>query len=223
MAEIKTLIVEDEPLMAENMKRTLEDISNSSEHHFKIITSLNVDNALYEVQRGIRTTPIELVLIDIGIQPSSDKSILSGEDFGLEVRKYFPQAKVIAFTTQRSNYRLNNVLKTLNPEGLVIKHDINQNRLREAIECVLVDPPFYSKGILKLMRKHISIDFTLDKIDRQMLYQLSRGAKLKHLTEILPLSKSAIELRKRHLKELFGVEDGDDRNLVLRAEELGFI
>jgi DNA-binding NarL/FixJ family response regulator len=222
--KINTLIIEDEPLMIEPMKLALNQLSESNGLlDFDVLTSLDCDTAVHEIERAVKCRPLDLVLLDINLKPSSNGKYLSGEDIGMEIRKYFPNAKIIVLTSHNNNYRLNNILKTLNPDGFLIKSDVDFAKLLDALKTVIDDTPYYSKAILKLMRRHIINDFTLDSIDRQLLYQLSKGAKMKHLSDIIPLSKSAIELRKRNLKDVFGVEEGDDMNLLIRAEECGFI
>lgn len=222
--KIKTLIVEDEPLMIQPMKLALNQLSESNGLlDFEILTSLDCDTAVNEIERAVKSEPFDLVLLDINLKPSANGKYLSGEDIGVEIRRFFPNAKIIVLTSHNNNYRLNNILKTLNPDGFLIKSDVDFVKLLDALKTVIEDTPYYSRAILKLMRRHIINDFTLDRIDRQLLYQLSKGAKMKHLSDVIPLSKSAIELRKRNLKEVFGVEEGDDRNLLIRAEECGFI
>ena len=163
------------------------------------------------------------MLLDINLRASTDKKFLSGEDLGIEIKKFFPDVKIVVLTSHNNNYRLNNILKSLDPLGFLIKTETDFAILIEALDSVLGDSPYYSKAILQLMRRHITNDFALDKIDRQLLYQLSKGLKMKDLSNIIPLSQSAIELRKRNLKELFEMEEGNDRNLLLKAEERGFI
>ena len=77
--------------------------------------------------------------------------------------------------------------------------------------------------MIKLLRKQISSDYLLDKIDRQLLHELSIGTKMKDLPDVLPMSIAGIERRKRQLKEMFNVEDCEDRELILKAKEMGFI
>lgn len=221
---INVLIAEDEPLIINILTTALNQISESNGlFDFKIKSVKNCDGALDEIQKAVKSTPFDLVLLDINIPASSNRELLCGEDLGIELKKYFPNIKIIVITSHNNNYRLNSILKSLNPDGFLIKSDIDFQKLIESIKSVLSDTPYYSHAILQLMRRHIVNDFTLDKIDRELLYQLSKGAKMKHLTEVIPLSKSAIELRKRNLKELFEVEEGNDRNLLLKAEERGFI
>jgi len=221
---INVLIIEDEPLIIEAWKNAFNYLSNEHPNpSFKIKSAKNCDNALDEIRKGIISTPFDLVLLDINIPPSSDKTLLCGEDIGLIIKEAFPQIKIMVFTSLNNNYRLNSILKSLNPDGFIIKCEICFQSLLEALKSVLDDEPYYSKTVLQLMRRHFISDFSLDKIDRQLLYHISKGSKMKHLTETILLSKSALELRKRNIKELFELENGDDRDLILKAESLGYI
>ena len=57
----------------------------------------------------------------------------------------------------------------------------------------------------------------------QILYEISNGAKMKELQNLIALTKSAIDKRRRNLKVKFNVADGSDRDLILAAKEKGFI
>ncbi|WP_299101962.1 DNA-binding response regulator [uncultured Winogradskyella sp.] len=221
---INILIIEDEPLTITMFIAAFNYISeNNGQFDFRIKSVNNSDSALIEINKAINKTPFDLVLLDINIPASKDKKILCGEDLGIELINTFPKVKIMVITSHNNNYRLNSILKAINPDGFLIKSEIDFSILIEAFKSVLIEIPYYSKAVIKLMRRHVINDFTLDKIDRQLLYQLSKGAKMKHLFDIIPLSKSAIELRKRNLKELFNVENGDDMHLLIKAEQLGFI
>jgi hypothetical protein len=74
-----------------------------------------------------------------------------------------------------------------------------------------------------LFRKQSSSDYKLDKIDRQLLYEMSIGTKMKDLPSIIPMSMTGLEKRKKQLKVLFEVKENDDRELILKAKEKGFI
>ena len=221
---IHVLIVEDEPLIIDILTNALHAISDSNGlYDFKIRSATNSDLALKEVDRAIKSTPFDLILLDISIPPSTDKRILSGEDLGVEIKSLFPKVKVVVFTSHNNNYRLNSILKSLDPDGFLIKSDITYVKLLEAINSVLQDPPYYSKVIQQLMRRHISHDFVLDKIDRQLLYHLNKGGKTKEIADLVNMSISAIEHRKSNLKTTFDVNGGSDRDLILKAELAGFL
>ena len=52
---------------------------------------------------------------------------------------------------------------------------------------------------------------------------MSIGTKMKDLPKIIPMSMAGLEKRKKHLKEIFEILNNDDRELILKAKEKGFI
>jgi len=82
---------------------------------------------------------------------------------------------------------------------------------------------FYTETIRKLIRKTNSRNLHLDAIDIKILYEISNGAKMKELLELIPLGKSAIEKRRRMIKENFADRNMSDRTMILKAKEKGFI
>lgn len=221
---INVLIVEDEPIIIGLLKNIFQQLSEShSNLIFNLHTTSNCNSAMDRIEKAIIGKPFDLALLDINIPPSKQKNILSGEDLGLELRKYFPRIKIIIYTSNNDNYRLNNILKSVNPDGFLIKSDIDYKGLIKAIDRVLTNPPYYSTSILGLIRQHISNDFLLDTTDRILLYEISKGTKNKDLPNFVNLSKSGIERRKRHLKEVFNIEGKGDKSLIQIAKEKGYV
>ena len=66
-------------------------------------------------------------------------------------------------------------------------------------------------------------ELLLDKIDREIIYELSIGTKTKDLPTILPLTIAGIEKRKRNLKTIFNVSKLADKYLIIKARERGFL
>ena len=104
-----------------------------------------------------------------------------------------------------------------------VVNDVAPKELILAIDHVINDPPYYSKTVMKLLRKQVSSDMLLDLTDRKILYELSIGTKMRDMSDIVCLSIPGIQKRKRHLKQIFGIESPDDKELVLIAREKGFI
>lgn len=218
------LIVDDHPLIIDAYINAFSLVSlEHRDYEFIIDTANDSDTAYFKIKKAIKDQGIDLVMLDIKLPPSKDGKILSGEDLGIRIKKMIKNVKIIISTTYNENYRIKNILKNVNPDGFLIKNDVSIKEIVQAIIGVIENPPYYSKSVLKLLRKNILNDFLLDKVDRQLLYELSIGTKMKDLPIVLPLSIAGIERRKRHLKEVFGVVEKDNKYLLQKAKEKGFI
>jgi len=220
MQEYTVLIIDDHPLIAEVYESALLNVSERNDYAFNICMVNSCDAAIAAIMEA---SEIDLVFLDINLPKSEDEEFLSGEDVGIAIRKQLPNTKIIVSTTYNDNYRVHNILKSINPEAFLIKNDVNRKALISAIESVFDGAPHYSKTVLKLLKTHMDNDFFVDKIDRQILYELSIGTKMIALPTVVPLSKGGIESRKRKLKEIFNVENEDDKDLVQLAKDKGFI
>jgi len=219
------LIIDDHPLITEAYKSAIDYVSKKNESvNFRVITAVDCDSAFEIINNYSKANKnIDIIFLDIRLPPSKDKKILSGEDLGLKINALLPDSKIIVSTTLNENYRVHSIFRNINPDGFLIKNDITPKELISSIETVMTDPPYYSRTVLKLLRKEVSNDLLLDNIDRRILYELSIGAKMKELPEILPLSLAGIEKRKRRLKQIFNVDTMDDRELLQKTKEQGFI
>lgn len=224
MSTYQVLIIEDHPLITEAYKKAFLKIeSRNPEISFKIGDANNCDAAYSQIMEASKQQILDIIFLDIKLPPSKEGIILSGEDLGLKIIELLPNTKIVVSTTFNDNYRINSIFKSLNPEGFLIKNDLDPKELVLAIESIVDGKPYYSKSVIELMRKQTANDFLIDAIDRKLLYELSKGTKMSQLPEIIPLSISALEKRKRVLKEVFNLADKDDRDLFRIAEEKGFI
>ena len=224
--ELKVLIIDDHPLIISSFQDALQYVSENYYNpvDFNISSANDCGTAFSKIEKSVNEqTLYDLVFLDIKLPPALDKKILSGEDLGIKIRELSPETKIVVSTTYEDNYRIINIFKTINPDGFLIKSDLGPNELIKAIEFYSDDVPYYSKRILHLLKKVTTTDFSLDDIDRRILHELSKGAKMKELPDILYISLAAIEKRKRRLKELFDVLEGNDRDLFKTAEDKGFI
>jgi DNA-binding NarL/FixJ family response regulator len=221
---ISVLIIDDHPIIASAYESALESfVTQNATYNFKITSIYSLDEAQLLLDNPSFIENLDLVFLDMRLPASSDGKLVSGEDLGKLIRAKQPTVKIIVSTTFNDNYRLHNILQSLNPEGFLVKNDINPKELLSAIGNVLAGSPYYSKTVLNLLRKQIGSDIYLDEVDRKMLYELSIGAKLKDLSNLLPLSIAGIEKRRRNLKEMFDISGAEDRELVKIAREKGFL
>ncbi|TDN95454.1 DNA-binding NarL/FixJ family response regulator [Salegentibacter sp. 24] len=221
---ISVLIIDDHPIITSAYESALESfVTQNTEYNFKITSIYSLDEAQFLLDNSSFIESLDLVFLDMRLPASSDGKLFSGEDLGKLIREKKPTVKIIVSTTFNDNYRLHNILQSLNPEGFLVKNDINPKELLSAIENILTGSPYYSKTVLNLLRYQVGSDIYLDDVDRKMLYELSIGAKLKDLSDLLPLSIAGIEKRRRNLKKIFGISGAEDRELVKIAREKGFL
>lgn len=218
------LIIEDHQIIIDTYRNALNLSKDSIENiDFEISQAKNCDEGLKKATEYLSKGKIDLLFLDIQLPPSKDKKILSGEHLGERIKAIFPEVKIIVCTNLNSNFRLNNIFKTLNPDSFLLKSDIDFNDLLEAIKRVLSNDCFYSKTLRSLLRKKASNDVTLDDIDITILHEISKGARMKELVDVIPLTKTGIEKRKRLLKQALEIHSNSDRDLIVKAKYLGFI
>jgi len=67
-------------------------------------------------------------------------------------------------------------------------------------------------------------DFDMvDEIDKKILHYISTGVRTKDIGQLISAATTTVESRKRQLKHLFGIEHGNDIELIEEARIRGFI
>jgi DNA-binding NarL/FixJ family response regulator len=219
------LIIDDHPLITEAYETALKYYNRHNPNiEFLINTAHDCDSGRRLIKKALKSDKHNyIVFLDINLPKSKDGKILSGEDLGLLAKELLPNLRIVVSTTLNNNYRVHSILKSINPQGFLIKNDITPLELLHTIQTILKDPPYYSKTVIKLLRDQVVNDFILDHYDRKILHELSIGTRMKDLPSVLPLSNAGIEKRKRNLKRMFNVKKLDDRELLITAKEKGFI
>ncbi len=220
--ELKILMVDDHPMIIEGYQNTL---IASKKVHQEIIIDIahDCDRASELIKNAANTEHYDVLFFDISLPSSKDGLITSGEDLAKIARTYLPDAKIIILTMFNESFRILNIINEINPEGLLIKSDLTSSELAEAFQHILLDPPYYSSTVSNFLKTTVSHDLYLDNINRKILHLLSQGVKTKSLRDYIDLSMSAIEKRKKHLKDLFLIEDGKDETLLSEARKKGFL
>lgn len=224
MAEtIKILMIDDHPMIIEGYQNTLLFTKKESQK-LEIDIANNCDEAMSHMEKAVKNErPYNVLFIDISLPPSKDGSMASGEDLAEYARKILPNTKIIILTMFNESFRIHNIIKTIHPEGFLIKSDLTSNELASAFQAVLHNPPFYSGTVNSHIRKIITSDIIIDEKNRKILHLLSQGIKTKNLGDHLDISLSAIEKRKKQLREIFEVYDGQDETLLKKARKKGFV
>ncbi|MFD2565615.1 response regulator [Aquimarina sp. M1] len=220
--KLKVLMIDDHPMIIEGYKNTLLG-ENQKEYQIKIDIASNCDDAYESILKSSKTTPYDMLFVDIKLPPSSDGSITSGEDLAKHAKELLPKAKIIILTMHREDHRIHNILKNINPSGFLIKSDLTSSELLLAFNNIVSGTPYYSATVNNHFRKMMTNNFSLDEKNLKILYHLSRGVKTKNLPNYVSLSLSAIEKRKNQIKEMFSIAKADDQKLLEEARKRGFV
>ncbi len=221
--QYSVLMVDDHPMIVEGYQNSLSKLKDEG-YSFAFDKAHNCEDAVKLIQKaGKKKKGYDVMFVDIKLPPSADGQYTSGEDLVVLAKKVIPKTKVIVLTMFMEGHRLYNIFKTADPDGLVVKSDLTSNELINAFKGVLKNPPYYSHTVEKYVRKTLRNNFTLDDTNRKILYYLAQGVQTRNLSNHIDLSLSAIEKRKRQIKELLGVEDGSDESLLFEARNRGLI
>ncbi len=222
MRTIRILAVDDHEMTTLGYKFILED-ADFKEFNVVVETAKSYSEAKEKIDLSTqKSKSYDILLLDI--QLSGEESNRNGEDLGVYARSVVPNTKIVFMSSFSDNYRINSILSTVDPEGYMVKTEIDKLSLETMVPIVINNPPYYTQKALAAIRKKMANDdIVLDENDKKILYQLSMGSKTKDMVNHISLSLPSIENRKRHLKSLFGVEKQTDQALIVEAQKRGFL
>lgn len=222
MKTLRILAIDDHEMTMLGYKFILERIV-FDDHTIIVDTANSFAAGKQKIEESLHSFKYDIILLDVQLFPPNEEQPYNGEDLGILARKLVPESKIVFMSSFGDNYRINSILKSVDPDGYLVKTDIDPKTLEDAIKTITLNPPYYSSKALAAIRKKMSSDIMLDEKDKKILYHLSVGTKTKDLENHIKLSSSSIENRKRHLKSLFGTENKNDLALILAAKKRGFV
>jgi DNA-binding NarL/FixJ family response regulator len=188
------LIVDDHPLLYKGTKMRLQDTIQRIMSFF--ITEAKDCESAYNVITNPESDVL-ILLFRHKYAAHEDKGIYSGEDLAKLLWNICRIAKLFYLQCSLSFIKNNHKKYKLN--GLVIKNDLTFDELLFAFDKVIKNETYYSQSVIKMLDsqdKRIEIDL----FDKQILF--IKGTKSKDITQYIPISINAIEVRKSNLKEL---------------------
>lgn len=217
----RILIVDDHPFIIEAYKNALKSYKGDDFEYN--VTQANNCKTAYEIITEAVETPFDIAFLDISMPSYEEKNIMSGEDLAKLLTKTMPACKIILLTMHTELIKINNIIKDINPNGLIIKNDLTFDELLFAFDRILNDENYYSQTVVKFVSQSQYDYIQVDEFDKQILFHLAKGIKTKDLNNYIPLSLSAIEKRKLNLKEILSVKGGSDVELISEAKNKGLI
>ncbi len=224
METLRILAVDDHEMTTLGYKFILED-SEFEGFRVHMDTAKSYEEAEDKMRRSLKSLPYQIYLLDIQLSGGNAKDTDSknGEDLGVLAREISPDTKIVFMSSFSDNYRINSIMQSVDPEGYMVKSEIDKESLRAMVRTVIKNPPYYTQKALAAIRKKMANSIDLDENDKKILYLLSIGTKTKDMVHHISLSLPSIENRKRHIKSLFGIEKQNDQALITEARRRGFI
>ncbi|MBF0694594.1 MAG: response regulator transcription factor [Flavobacterium sp.] len=217
--KINIIIVDDHPFIIEGYKNAINSYGDNTEF---TITQANDCETAYNIIVGAQQ-PFDIAFFDISMPPYPEKNIFSGEDLALLVKQQMPDCRIILLTMHTELLKINTIVKTINPSGLIIKNDLTFDELLVAFDRIMKGQNYYSQTVVKFVSQAPFDNLEIDPFDKQILFHLSKGTKTKDIPGYVPLSLSAVEKRKLNLKEKLEVKGGTDIELITEARNKGLL
>ena len=217
--ELQVLMVDDHPPIIEGYKSIL--YYNTFGYILNTIAAHSCEEAHNKI---IHTKHFfDIVFLDLTLPPHTEKNLNSGDDLIPLVRRHHPNAKVVILTSHYESIVLFKIIKEHNPEGLLVKSDFKAQELIDAFDVVVKGGTYFSETVMNHQKSWGEKNKVMDSYNRQILLLLAQGVKTKSFPDLLHLSKSAIDKRKAILKQLLGIDKGNDEDILKEARKQGLI
>lgn len=213
------LIVDDHPFIIEGYKNAITRY-NPKEYDFAISQAYDCRSA-YDLIEDEATPNFDVAFLDISMPAYEEKDIFSGEDLAKLIMKKMPHCKIILLTMYTELLKIKTIIRTINPNGLVIKNDLTFDELLFAFDKVMKNEKYYSQSVVKMLNQSTHNSIEIDEFDKQILFHLSKQTPVAHMPQYIPISLNAIEKRKVNLKELLKIKSGSDEELIKEAKSKG--
>jgi len=217
----RILIVDDHPFIIEAYKNTLKSFRPDT---FKYtITQASNCREAYDIITKSGQEDFDFAFLDISMPPYEEMNIHSGEDLARLLKQVMSECKIILLTMHSELIKIHNIIKEINPSGMVIKNDLTFDELLLAFNKIVNNENYYSQTVVRFVSQSQHDPIEIDDYDRKILYYISKGTKTKDLMEFIPLSLSAIEKRKVNLKTLLKMKGASDVEMIAEAKSKGLI
>jgi DNA-binding NarL/FixJ family response regulator len=215
------LIVDDHPFIIQGYKNAITRY-NPKEYEFFIEQASDCKSA-YDIITNPETVVFDIAFLDISMPTYEEKGIFSGEDLAKLLKECMPNCKIILLTMYTELLKIQNIIDTINPNGLVIKNDLTFDELLFGFDKVINNETYYSQSIQKMIDQSQHETIEIDLFDKQILFHISKGTKTNDISQYVPISIEAIEKRKLNLKKLLNLPEGSDIDLVREAKNRGLL
>jgi len=201
-----TLIVQHEPLLGDIYQHILETlVAEGAIPQSQIYIVTDTDAALeFILQSQRKQETLDFCLLDYGITAGSNWKNATGISIGHSIKTVFPECKILMTAEISESYAMHSILDNLNPDGFLIKGDVNLEGLKHSIVAVQNGQVVYSRRVKEFIRKSAQVLKNIDKRDWKILQMMAQGMSLPEIASEIGLSLSGVEYRKRKIAQSLG-------------------
>jgi DNA-binding NarL/FixJ family response regulator len=219
----KVLIAEDMDFINSGIKSELTKLGIKQIDYVQYC-----DEALLKLKSArLNNVPFDLLISDLSFDKDYlEQKINSGDELIKAVRNEFPNLKIIVFSVEDKNFRIQTLFNDHKINAYVWKSRQGLRELKKAIQKIYNSQSFYiSPQVANTLRKNKAIEIA--DYDIFLIECLSKGYLQEQISDLLkekkwaPTSVSTIEKRLKLLKEHFNANN--PTHLVSIAKDLGLI
>lgn len=216
------LLVDDHPINVDSYQTLLSNIESNKNAEY--LVAFDCEQTYKTINKQlINGKNIDFAFIDINLPEYPEKKLFSGSDVSILIRKKFPLCKIIIISMHKEPNWVNQIFKSVNPEGFIAKSDINYKCFPEIFQSIEKNEIYMSQSIKLSQKIMIQKNINWDDYDSKILQLIAQGEKTINLPNFIPLSLSAIEKRKANIKKQLVLNLGLDKELIDVATNLGFL
>jgi DNA-binding NarL/FixJ family response regulator len=208
----KILIIEDHPSMITGYQTILSH--NNLGHELVFYSENNCKNAYNRITNATNPISFDLVMLDYSLPPYHEKNISNGADLALLVRKYVPGTKILMITSHFESVVLYNIHLKTQANGILVKTDVDDEELLLAYEKIIKGEAYFSKTAKKAKTERLLAEGHFDAIDRQIISLLSTGCQIRTIATAIKVSEDTIKKRKSKIKDMLGIDKGNDEDIL---------
>lgn len=216
------LIVDDHPINVDSYQTLLSNIESNKNAEY--LLAFDCEQAYNAINRRLLSDKtINFAFIDISLPAYEEKKLFSGSDVAMIIRKKFPLCKIIIISMHKEPLWVNQIYKSVKPEGFIAKSDINYKCFPEIFQSIEKNEIYMSQSIKMSQKIMIQKNINWDDYDSKILQLIAQGIKTINLPNFIPLSLSTIEKRKANIKKQLVLNTSSDKELIDIVKNLGFI
>jgi DNA-binding NarL/FixJ family response regulator len=213
--KLHIVLADDHTILREGLRALL-----SADPNFEIVGEAEDGR---EAVRCVEKLTPDLLLMDLSMPK------MSGMDAISEIKKRYPDTKIIALTVHKTEEYLATTLKA-GVDGYVLK-DATQDELVMAIHNVMAGKPYLSPGISEKViegylegkegSQSVSSWQRLSQREREVLKLIAEGYKNKEIAEVLCISLKTVEKHRANLMKKLDLHNA--AMLTVYAVERGLV